>query len=115
MLGIPIVNIPQSQYSVTVGNSITLTCTVTSNPTHTSVKWVRVLNNVNTDIAINNNKYSGSTVNTPSLTISSADNSDGGYYTCYATNSIGTGQSQNTFLNVVGSKYKLQILPIRST
>ena len=85
---------------------MTLTCTVTSNPAHTSVKWVRVLNNVNTDIVVtNNNKYSGATVNGPSLTINNAVSSDGGYYTCYATNSIGTGQSQSTFLNVVGSKY----------
>ncbi|XP_052058077.1 hemicentin-1-like isoform X8 [Mytilus californianus] len=106
---IPIVTVQQSQYSVTVGNSVTLTCTVTSNPAHTSVKWVKTLNNVNTDIEATG-RYSGATVNGPSLTISNSVNSDGGYYTCYATNSIGTGQSQSTFLNVIGNAPQVNIL-----
>lgn len=79
---------------------------MTSNPAHTSVRWVKTLNNVETDITVtNSNKYSGGSVNTPSLTISSAASADGGYYKCYASNSVGTGQSQSTFLNVVGSKW----------
>jgi hypothetical protein len=50
------------------------------------------------------NKYSGSTVSTPSLTITNAQNSDEGNYVCYATNLAGTGSSSQTFLDVVGSK-----------
>ncbi|XP_071159622.1 hemicentin-1-like isoform X15 [Mytilus edulis] len=106
---IPIVTVQQSQYSVTVGNSVTLTCTVTSNPAHTSVKWVKTLNNANTDVEVTG-RFSGATVNGPSLTISNSVNSDGGYYTCYATNSIGTGQSQSTFLNVIGNAPQVNIL-----
>ena len=102
---IPSVVIQQPQYTVLIGNSITLVCTVSANPTHTTVYWRRIVNGVQTDITVtNNNKYSGSTVNTPSLTISNAENSDEGNYICYATNSIGTGQSSQTFLDVYGSK-----------
>lgn len=85
---------------------MTLGCTVTANPSHTTVYWRRVINGALTDITVtNNNKYSGSTVNSPSLTIFNADNSDEGNYICYADNSVGTGQSSQTFLDVFGSKW----------
>ena len=48
-------------------------------------------------------RYSGSTVNTPSLTITNADQSDRGFYVCCASNCIGTGVSQQTFIDVQGS------------
>ena len=97
-------NILQNQYSVNFADSVTLECTVTATPGHTSVQWRRTINGVQTAITVsNNNKYSGSEVNTPSLTINTADNSDEGFYTCYATNSVGTGSSQQTYLDVVGS------------
>ena len=100
--GIPVVNIPQSSYTVNVGGTVTLTCTVTANPTHTNVCWQRVVNGVSTTVTIGN-RYSGSTVSTPSLTISNAGQSDSGFYVCYASNSVGTGNSQQTFLDVQGS------------
>lgn len=85
---------------------MTLGCTVTANPSHTTVYWRRVINGALTDITVtNNNKYSGSTVSSPSLTIFNADNSDEGNYICYADNSVGTGQSSQTFLDVFGSKW----------
>lgn len=87
---------------------------MTSNPAHTSVKWVKTLNNANTDVEVTG-RFSGATVNGPSLTISNSVNSDGGYYTCYATNSIGTGQSQSTFLNVIGSKSYLLLLTFKTS
>jgi hypothetical protein len=64
---------------------------VTANPTHTSVQWQKLVNNQYQTIAFNNNnnKYSGSTVNTPSLTLSSSDLNDEGYYICTAANSLG--------------------------
>jgi hypothetical protein len=92
---------------------VTLECVVTANPTHTSVQWQKLVNNQYQTIAFNNNnnKYSGSTVNTPSLTLSSSDLNDEGYYICTATNSLGTGQSSQTFLDVIGSKgYKKNLL-----
>lgn len=104
-IDLPQVVVSLPQYNVDIGSTVTLGCTVTANPTHTVVYWQRIgNNNVGTNVDMNNNKYSGSTVNSPSLTINNAALSDEGSYRCYATNSIGTGQSQNTFLDVVGSK-----------
>lgn len=99
-------------YSVNIANSITLECTITANPAHTSVTWLRVLNGVTSSINLGGNvqKYSGSTVNTPSLTITNAVQSDEGYYICQATNTVGTGQSSQTYLDVVGSKFIKSVL-----
>jgi hypothetical protein len=80
-------------------------CTITSNPTHTSVYWQRISNGVTQTITVtNNNKYSGSSVTTPSLTIFNTDSNDEGDYICFATNSVGTGQSSRGTLDVTGSK-----------
>jgi hypothetical protein len=72
------------------------------NPVHTTVYWKKIVNGVSTDVDIgsNSNRYGGSTVNSPSLIISNAVTSDEGFYVCYATNSVGTGQSSQTFLDV---------------
>jgi hypothetical protein len=105
LLDIPSVQVLQPQYSVNFGDSVTLECVVSGNPTHTSVSWLRVINGQTSSINFGLNKYSGSTVNTPSLTVNSAEISDEGNYICTATNSIGTGQSSQTFLDVVGSMY----------
>ena len=105
LLDIPSVQVLQPQYSVNFGDSVTLECVVSGNPTHTSVSWLRVINGQTSSVNFGLNKYSGSTVNTPSLTVNSAEISDEGNYICTATNSIGTGQSSQTFLDVVGSMY----------
>jgi hypothetical protein len=103
----PQVNILSSTYSVNVGSSVTLQCTVSANPIHTTVYWKRITNEVSTDVNVftNSNRYGGSTVNSPSLIISNAVTSDEGFYVCYATNSVGTGQSSQTYLDVAGSKF----------
>ena len=95
-----------TNYNVDIGSSVTLGCVVTSNPAHTTVYWQRIdSNGAGSTINLNTGKYSGSTVSSPSLTISNAALTDEGNYRCYATNSIGTGQSQNTYLDVIGSMY----------
>ncbi|XP_052061299.1 hemicentin-1-like isoform X6 [Mytilus californianus] len=99
---IPVVNIGQSQYSVTIGQTITLMCTVTANPAHTVVYWRRNVNGVFTDLP-SSNRYTGSSVSNPSLTITNTVAGDIGDYKCYASNSVGTGESAQTLLNVVGS------------
>ena len=99
------VTIPQSQYSVTVGSSVTMVCTVSANPAHTSVNWQKVVNGVSTNINLfQSNKYSGSTTSSPSLTVLNVVLSDEGYYTCNAQNSVGTGISLQIFLSVSGGK-----------
>jgi hypothetical protein len=82
---------------------------VSSNLAITSVQWQRNVGGTITTItsSTNTNKYSGSTTTTPSLTIFSAQQSDVGTYTCFASNSVGTGQSTTTTLSVTltGSMY----------
>ena len=72
------------------------------------VRWER--DNGNTVVEIgdttNNNKYGGSAVSSPSLIIYNAEESDEGNYKCKVTNSVGTGISPTTNLEVVGSKSK---------
>ncbi|XP_033751335.1 hemicentin-1-like isoform X19 [Pecten maximus] len=100
---IPVVTISQSTYSITTGNSITLGCTVSANPAHTTVFWQRNIGGGTQSITIDGVNYSGSSVNSPSLTVINADSSDTGSYTCFATNSVGTGQSSSTTLTVSGN------------
>ena len=105
-LAVPTVQVQQSSYSVNSGNTVTLVCTVSSNLPVTSVQWQRNIGGSITTINsnTNTNKYSGSTTTTPSLTIFSVQQSDVGTYTCYGSNSVGTGQSSTT-LSVTGSMY----------
>ena len=79
---------------------------MTANPPASTVYWKRLQNGQMTDLTLSNNiKYSGSTVGTPSLTVSGLDLSDEGFYQCFAENSVGAGSSQQTFLDVLGSKF----------
>ncbi|VDH91359.1 Hypothetical predicted protein, partial [Mytilus galloprovincialis] len=97
------VTIPQSSYSVLIGQQVNIPCIVTGTPTQTNVSWIKVVNGVPTDVVINGgSRYSGGTIAAPSLTITNTQNSDEGTYVCYATNIVGTSNSQNTFLDVTG-------------
>ena len=103
-IAIPTVNIQQSIYTVNLGGTITLACIVTATPSATSVSWTRIVNGITTTVSMASSKYSGSTVSVPSLTIFSSELSDEGSYSCRATNSLGTGQSGSTYLDVIGSE-----------
>lgn len=106
ILGVPSVTVGQG-YSVNLGSSITLKCTVFATPSATVVEWNKFDQNgiaYKINVASQSSKYSGGTVNTPSLTILNAEDSDETYYTCQATNAAGTGTSTQTYLDVLGSK-----------
>ena len=98
------VQILSNYYPVEIGQSVTIQCTVTANPSHQSVQWQKIINGVANNLDTSSNRYTGSTTGTPSLTISNVGNSDEGYYICTATNVVGTGQSSQTYLDVTGSK-----------
>ncbi|XP_062602997.1 hemicentin-1-like isoform X5 [Saccostrea cucullata] len=101
---VPSVNIPQTSYSVTYGGSITLQCIVNSNPFQSEVEWQRIASGVSTTINVASEpRYSGSSPNTPSLTITGAVSGDAGVYVCSATNDAGKGVSGQTVLSVIGN------------
>ena len=103
-VGPPEVSIQSNSYSVLLGQTVTLVCTISANPNATSVLWYKVLNGVQTFLAINALKYNTPTVSSPNLVINSAAQSDGGYYVCTAASIVGTGTSSQTYLTVTGSK-----------
>lgn len=74
-------------------------------PQHTTVFWKKVQGGQEVDIDMNTAKYSGSTVNQPSITIANTDMNDETFYICFASNSVGTGQSSQTYVDVLGSMY----------
>lgn len=101
------VSVPTT-HSFTLGTTATLQCSVTASPLHTRVYWAK-LNAQNQPVNIdmgtnNNNKYQGSTVSNPSLTILNTVAADSGRYVCYAVNIVGTGQSGTTTLDITGGK-----------
>lgn len=107
IIDIPYVRIQQSQYTVNYGDQVTLGCVVTADPTHTRVYWQKIKNNqvttIDSAVITNNARYSGSTVGTPSLTISNVNLDDAAFYICFAENTVGVGQSSQTTVVVSGS------------
>ena len=98
------VSITHDTYIVAVGEFVILQCTVTSDTPVTAVKWTKTFNGRTQYIVTSgNSRYSGGTINSPTLGITKAVYSDMGYYTCWATNTEGTTSSQQTYLNVSGS------------
>ena len=75
------VNAPKTLYDPSTGQTIELTCVVTSG-TATGITWYK--NNQPVIISFNN-RYSGGSVQTPTLTISNVQLIDAGNYVCSAT------------------------------
>ena len=108
----PFVAVEQSLYYAQTGNTVTLVCNVSSSLPLTDVEWEKNSNGTITTINSNTNteKYSGSSTNTPSLTIFYAELSDAGIYTCLASNSDGTGESDMTTSMVSGKVFLIMLL-----
>ena len=100
----------QPSYNVQTGNNVTLVCNVSSSLPLTDVEWEKNSNGTTTTINSNTNtkKYSGSTSNTPSLTIFYAELSDTGIYICLASKSDGTEESDIAALMVSGTVFFIQ-------
>jgi len=102
--GLPSIQVPQENYTVNYGESITLECRVVSNPEHTSVNWTKLIDGNNISINFIEGKYGGSTVDVPSLTINNVEEDDAGSYVCTATNVHGLGVSKQINLVVNGGR-----------
>ena len=83
---------------VVEGQSVTITCqTLGARPAVTSVMWK---NGQEVISVTSDSKYSGGTVQTPSLTIRTVLKSDAGEYTCQMGNDVGHG-TMNVTLQVL--------------
>ena len=93
------------------GETVIIQCEVVANPATTSVYWQKLTtgNNAVTIDTSNTAKYGGATVASPSLIIRNLDSSDIANYICFAANFVGTGQSGQGSLNVIGSKLAFHI------
>ncbi|CAG2214960.1 HMCN [Mytilus edulis] len=100
--GIPLVNIPLSNYSSNYGKEVTIECTVLALPKVKKIVWEKSVYGEITSINARTYGIRGSIVNNPSLTILNATITDSGDYTCFAENNVGIGKSQTTSLNVNG-------------
>ena len=79
-----------------------------SNPSAIDVTWAKYINNQPTPIDIvNNDRLSGGTIQIPSLTINPVEQDDEGNYICQARNQVGTGSSQQVYLDVTGGQFLL--------
>ena len=97
----PKVMIPELEASGKNRLAAEIRCTQKSNPFATSLTWTKIVsNNAISTIAIDNNKYFGGSVLSPSLTITNLDASDEASYRCSATNAVGTGSSEIAVLTV---------------
>ncbi|CAG2199010.1 TN [Mytilus edulis] len=104
---IPSVHIEKLNYSVSIGESVTLQCAVASSLTVTSVYWYKIVYGKIKILNSTSSGINGSSISNPSLTIINAALCDQGYYTCFATNILGVGQSANTSLSINGSTITL--------
>uniref|UniRef100_A0A8W8J7G4 Ig-like domain-containing protein n=1 Tax=Magallana gigas TaxID=29159 RepID=A0A8W8J7G4_MAGGI len=103
----PSVNFGSSSYSVTTGQSIQLVCFVSASPTATDIAWTFQSNTGGgtTTITSSTSGYSLTTTTSytqSTLTVLSAQSSNGGTYTCRATNLVGT-RSASASLSVSGN------------
>ena len=75
------------------GQSVTIKCQSQARPAVTSVMWKKGQEVIS---VTTNSKYSGGTVQTPSLTIGSVLKTDAGEYTCQLGSDVGHGTGSVT-------------------
>lgn len=98
------ISIPQNSYDVILGENITIACDISSHPPPTKVSWQRKVTGTFTPITIDGGRFSGSSVENSSLTISFVTFEDDGEYICVVDNFVGEGRSNLTILFVIGGK-----------
>ena len=95
--------------------SVTIQCSISGSPGATSVGWRKVSLNgqtSNTIDAVNSNgKYAiASSTTNPDLTINNINFDDDANYVCFATNLVGSRNSGNARVDVIGCKLNMNAL-----
>ncbi|VDI42627.1 Hypothetical predicted protein, partial [Mytilus galloprovincialis] len=118
--GVLDVDIGPTYATIINGQNQTISCTVTGIPPATSIIWEFTPNGGTYSRHIlgddSNGKYTGGSVNNPSLTITNCQPSDAGSYKCYALNTVGislcinpsvleyTGTDEETYKRIDGMR-----------
>lgn len=105
--GKPTVTTTQSIVSTDFGKEVTLRCIVNATPKITKIYWYKKINSQShvTFIYAGFPGMSGSTVETPSLTIKSGTPANNGTYSCVAENIVGITGSEPVILIVRAGNY----------
>ena len=99
VLDIPVVGVESTSYLTQIHEDVVLHCEVQFSSSVEYLYWQHDYLNITVD---NNARYSGGTIDSPSLTIQNVIYDDTGYYTCNAVSQSGTGTSLLINLTVVG-------------
>ena len=100
VLDIPVVGVESTSYITQIHEDVVLHCEVQFG---SSVEYLEYWQHDYLNIIVDNNaRYSGGTIDSPSLVIHNVTYEDTGYYTCNVVSQSGTGSSLFINLTVVG-------------
>ena len=96
------ISISPTNDNVIQGTSKTIACIITGSPQPNPLIWTRLCNGKSEIIDLSlTNKFSGGTLDNPSLTINNFTDTDTGSYMCKVTNSVSTVSSEESALTLV--------------
>lgn len=110
IIGLPVINTPQTNFTVIYGNSITMECKVTAFPKLMHVNWQRNISGILTILNDGAVGTGGVSTDNPSLTLKYTSLADLGIYQCSASNAVGTERSDAMYLTVIGGKVKNKLI-----
>ena len=99
MLDIPVVGVKSSSYLAQIHDDVVLHCEVQFGSFVEYLYWQQDCLNLTVSNTV---RYSGGTLDSPSLVIHNVTYEDTGYFTCNVVNQSGTGTSLCITLTVVG-------------
>ena len=106
--GPPVVYVPRTYYSLSLGSNVTLEVNVTSSFDITDLFWEKrnISSNVYEPIDMQSeSRFECGNITCPSLTITGVDKNDEAYFRVNATNKDGTTTSSNIRIYVILSTY----------
>ncbi|XP_021350227.1 uncharacterized protein LOC110448363 [Mizuhopecten yessoensis] len=96
----PTIRLSRGHYRFTEGNVAILKCVVVATADTESIQWFRVKDGESHAIIIDNEKYFGGSLKSPSLAIADVKKSDRGIYFCRTRNRAGEVESEIAFVEI---------------